>query len=145
MMKKQRFIFGVLAFVLICSLCGGATTARASDVLRSSPTLTRYGVVATKGTTSGKVVFTYDILANSVAESLGISSIVIYKSSGDYVTTIYPTTLNGLNTSNAMWHRSSYTYSGTSGVSYYAMVTVFATINGVTDSRTVNTITVAAP
>lgn len=113
--------------------------------MRASPTLSSYGVVLTKGSSGGKVIITYDVLANSVAESLGVSSIVIYKSSGDYVTTIYPTTLNGLKTSNAMWHRSSYTYSGTSGVSYYAMVTVFATINGVTDSRTVKTNTVAAP
>lgn len=144
-MKKQRFIFSILAFVLVCSLCGGASTVKASDTLRSSPTLTRYGVVATQGSASGKIVFTYDILANAIAESLGISSIKIYKSNGDYVTTIYPTSLNGLKTTNAMWHRSSYTYTGTSGTYYYAEVTVFATIDGVTDSRTVTTNTVKAP
>ena len=142
-MKKHRIVSCVLTAAIIFMILGHITAS--ASTMRASPTLSSYGVVLTKGSSGGKVIITYDVLANSVAESLGVSSIVIYKSSGDYVTTIYPTTLNGLKTSNAMWHRSSYTYSGTSGVSYYAMVTVFATINGVTDSRTVKTNTVAAP
>mgnify|MGYP000556496307 CR=1 FL=1 len=142
-MKKHRIVSCVLTAAIIFMILGNITAS--ASTMRASPTLSSYGVVLTKGSSGGKVIITYDVLANSVAESLGVSSIVIYKSSGDYVTTIYPTTLNGLKTSNAMWHRSSYTYSGTSGVSYYAMVTVFATINGVTDSRTVKTNTVAAP
>ncbi len=142
-MKKHRIVSCVLTAAIIFMILGNITAS--ASTMRASPTLSSYGVVLTKGSSGGKVIITYDVLANSVAESLGVSSIVIYKSSGDYVTTIYPTTLNGLKTSNAMWHRSSYTYSGTSGVSYYAMVTVFATINGVTDSRTVKTNTVTAP
>ena len=47
--------------------------------------------------------------------------------------------------SNASRHRSTYTYTGTSGTSYYAEVTVFAKIGSDYDSRTVTTATVKAP
>lgn len=142
-MKKYRItLLAIVVMLIITNFCG--TTASAS-VTRSSPTLSSYSAVATRGSSAGKVIITYDVCANAIASSLGVSKIEIYRSNGTYVTAIYPTTLNGLKTSNAMWHRSSYTYSGTSGVSYYAMVTVFATINGVTDSRTVKTNTVTAP
>ena len=142
-MKKHRSVSYAVAFALAILILGSATAS--ASTLRSSPTLSSYGVVLTKGSDTGKVVITYDVLANSVAESLGVSKIEIYKSNKEYVTTIYPTSLNGLKTTNAMWHRSSYTYTGTSGTSYYAEVTVFATIDGVTDSRTVTTNTVKAP
>lgn len=142
-MKKYRIIlFAIVVMLAITNLCG--TTASAS-VSRSSPTLSSYSAVATQGSSTGKIVITYDVCANAIASSLGVSRIEIYKSNGTYVTTIYPTSLNGLKTTNAMWHRSSYTYTGTSGTYYYAEVTVFATIDGVTDSRTVTTNTVKAP
>ncbi len=144
-MKKQQIISGFFAFVFVCLICSGATVAEASDVLRSSPTLTRYGAVATSGNSAGKIVITYDVLANSIADSVGVSSMKIYKSDGSYVTTITATSLNGFTDSGVMSHRNSYTYTGTSGTSYYAEVTVFATIKGVTDSRTVTTNTVKAP
>ena len=54
-------------------------------------------------------------------------------------------TSNGLVRSNASRHRSTYTYTGTSGTSYYAEVTVFAKIGSDYDSRTVTTATVKAP
>ncbi len=142
-MKKYHIVlFAITLAIVFTAFCSESAAASA---LRSSPTLSSYGVVATEGDRAGEVVITYDVLANSVAESLGVSSIKIYKSNGNYVTTIYPTSLNGLKTSSAMWHRSSYAYTGISGTFYYAKVTVFATIDGVTDSRTVTTNTVKAP
>lgn len=144
-MKKQQFISYIFAFVFVCLVCNGAATAEASDILRSSPTLTRYGAIATAGNSTGKVVITYDVLANSIADSVGVSSMKIYKSDGSYVTTIRATSLNGFTASGVGSHRNSYTYTGTSGTYYYAEVTVFATIDGVTDSRTVTTNTVKAP
>ena len=145
-MKKYRIAsFTIIFAIIFTAFC--SETASAST-LRASPTLSSYGVVATAGDSAGEIVFTYDILSNSIAESLGVSSMEIYKSngsSGTYVTTIYPSTSNGFTTSGTMRHRSSYTYCGTSGTSYYAKVTVFATIGGVTDSRIVTTNTVKAP
>lgn len=144
-MRKQRFISAIITLVLVFTICSGVAWADAPDMLRSSPTLTRYGAVITEGDRAGRIVITYDVLASHIADSVGVSSIEIYKSGGSYITTIYATSLNGFTTSEAMSHRNSYTYTGTSGTSYYAEVTVFATIDGVTDNRTITTNTVKAP
>lgn len=141
-MKKQRICSFVLAIVLACSMCVGSASAGTSDILRSSPTLTRYSAIITKGNDSGKIVITYDVAATDIADSLGVSKMEIYRANGSYVTTIYPTSQNNFTNSNTVRHRASYTYDGTSGTSYYAVVTVFATIDGVTDSRTITTNTV---
>lgn len=142
-MKKRSIISFSIALIMIIAILGSVPAS--ASVLRSSPTLSSYGVVITKGTSAGKIVITYDVLANSIADSVGVSSMKIYKSDGSYVTTITASSLNGFTDSGVMSHRNSYTYTGTSGTSYYAEVTVFATIDGVTDSRTVTTNTVKAP
>lgn len=142
-MKKIRFVaiplFTVLLFYTLCGISAEASS------LRASPTLNAYNAIATQSSSKGKIVITYDVAANTEADSLGVSQMVIYKSDDSYVTTIYPTSLNNFKASNTVRHRASYTYTGTSGTSYYAEVTVFATIDGVTDSRTVTTNTVKAP
>lgn len=94
-MRKQRFISAVIALVLVFTTCSGVAWADASDMLRSSPTLTRYGAVITEGDRAGRIVITYDVLASHIAESVGVSSIKIYKSGGSYVTTIYATERDG--------------------------------------------------
>lgn len=142
-MKKRSIISLAIVLAIIITTFGSVTAS--ASTLRSSPTLSSYGAIITKGASTGKIVITYDVLANSIADSVGVSSMKIYKSDGSYVTTINATILNGFTTSGHMSHRNSYTYTGTSGTSYYAEVTVFATIDGVTDSRTVTTNTVKAP
>ena len=87
----------------------------------------------------------HDVMASGKADEVGVSSIKIYKSNGSYVTTITGTTNNGLLDTNVGTHRSTYTYEGTSGVSYYAEVTVYAKIGSDSDSRTVKTGTAKAP
>lgn len=143
-MKNKLFTIA-LSLVIAFSVCSEVAMAGTSDALRSSPTLFRYSAIAAQGSSSGKVVITYDVTANTEADSLGVSQMKIYKSDGGFVTTIYPTSLNNFKASNTVRHRSSYTYTGISGTYYYAEVTVFATIDGVTDSRTVTTNTVKAP
>lgn len=142
-MKRNNFISCAIACAIIVTIFTCPTVS--ASTLRSSPTLSSYGVVVTKGEGSGQIVITYDVLSNSVADSLGVSAMKIYKSNGNYVTTVYASSFNGFKTSGTMRHRASYTYTGTSGTSYYAEVTVFATIDGVTDSRTITTNTVKAP
>ena len=144
-MKKQRICLLIVAIILALFVCVESVSAETYDMLRASPTLTRYSAIITSGSSAGKIVITYDIAANDIADSLGVSKMVIYKSDGGYVTTIYATALNNFKASNTVRHRASYTYTGTSGTSYYAEVTVFATIDGVTDSRTITTNTVKAP
>lgn len=139
----------VLLFAMVCVLlinnCSGVAFAASSEMMRSSPTLNAYSAILRESSIKGTIKISYDVAANKNAESLGVSSIKIYKADGSYVTTIYGTTQNGLIVSQDFRHISSYPYTGTSGTSYYAEVTVFATIDGVTDSRTVTTNTVKAP
>ncbi len=140
----KRIFSVILMFSLVLTFCGSALAA---DIeLLSSPTLSRYTAQLSQGS-SGKISISYRVSASAptTISSIGVSSIKIYKANGTYVTTISGTTANGLVVRNASSHSGMYTYSGVSGTSYYAQVTVFATAGGITSSRTVKTNTVTAP
>ena len=113
-MKKRSIISFSIALIMIIAVLGSATAS--ASALRSSPTLSSYGVIITKGSSTGKIVITYDVLANSIADSVGVSSMKIYKSDGSYVTTIRATSLNGFTASGVGSHRNSYIYTGTSEI-----------------------------
>ena len=132
-----------LMLCLLFTCCGTALAADAGTC--SNPTLSTYAAQLAKGSSKGKVIIKYTIIASKIASSIGVSSIKIYKSDGTYVTTISGTTSNGLVLKNTSTHTGTYTYSGVSGTSYYAHVTVFATAGGITSSGTVKTNTVTAP
>lgn len=144
-MKMRRVLSIIVALAISVALCVGFSFASDDSILRSSPTLSEYNAIVTKGYSSGNIIISYDVEANTEAESVGVSTIKLYKSNGSYVTTIKGTEDNDLIGTNTVLHRSSYTYHGVSGTYYYAVVTVFATIDGVTDSRTITTNTVQAP
>ena len=76
--------------------------------------------------------------------TLGASAIRIYKSDGTYVTRILGTTSNGLLKNNAASLSGSYTYQGSSGTSYYAVVTFTASNSSGSDSRMITTSTKTA-
>ena len=143
---RMRRIFSVLAALVIgIALCTSFSFASENSTFRASPTLSAYNAKVSKGYASGEVIISYDVEAKDFGELVGVSSIKIYKSNGSYVTTITGTVENNLIGTNTPLHRSSYTYQGVSGTYYYAVVTVFATIDGVTDSRTITTKSVQAP
>lgn len=133
---KTRFWALSLALLLILSLC--AETASATSA-RASLTLSIHSAQASTGNKEGEVKFTYDVQTSQAADQVGVSSIKVYKSNGDYVTTVYGTTGNGLIRTNTNRHSSTYTYKGTSGQYYYAVVTVFATVGSNSDSREITT------
>lgn len=139
---RKRILSVGLILTLMLTLCGGMALAAEP---RASLTLSYYPVGVSKGDNEGEIDIGYDVLASQKADEVGVSSIKIYKSDGTYVTTITGTTGNGLIRTNATRHRSIYTYEGTSGVTYYAEVTVYAKIGSNSDSRTVTTPTVKAP
>lgn len=140
-MRKRILSLGLI-LTLMLTLCGGMALAAEP---RASSTLTYYPVIILAGDNEGEIKISYDVMANTKADKVGVSSIKIYKSDGTYVTTITGTTGNGLLRTNASRHSSTYTYEGTSGVTYYAEVTVYAKIGSNSDSRTVTTDTVTAP
>lgn len=140
-MKKVRLFFFLLVLVLCVSVC----SAISPEQVNASTTLAAYGAIINPGDSAGDVVITYDVRATSLADKVGVETISIYKSTGQYVTTIYGSTTNGLIITDSSRHRSSYTYSGTPGVSYCAVVTVFAEIGDDYDSHAINTGDAIAP
>lgn len=135
-MNRRR----IFSFLLVLSLMTSLFALPASAIeARGSDTLLSYIAIVTPGDDPGEIEVSYDVSANKIADEVGVSSIKIYKSNGTYVTTINGTVSNGLIRKDASCHRSSYVYTGTSGTSYYAVVTVTATIGSKTDSRTITT------
>lgn len=141
----KRIATLTLALVMALTCCLGTAFATDTTDTRASLTLSDYQVEIRSGTNSREVRISYDVSASKIADTVGVSSVVIYKSNGSYVTTIAGSTGNGLIRKSDSDHAGVYSYYGTSGVSYYAEVTVFATIGSVSDSRTVTTATVKAP
>ena len=139
---KKRFLSFVLMTALVLSLCGGAAMAAET---RASETIRSFTLSLAEGNSAGEVKIKFDVRATSIADEIGISSIVIYKADGSYVSTITGTKGNGLLLSDASRHNSSYTYKGTSGTSYFAKVTCTVTIGSSSDSKTLNTNEVTAP
>lgn len=137
---KRAFAL-VLTLMMTISCCLGVASAAETVDTRASVTLSDYNAMIKAGSGSGDILIGYEVSANMIATEVGVSSIAIYKSGGTYVTTIY----GGMSSYNDDFCKGTYTYSGTSGVSYYAKVTVFATSGSVSDSRTVTTSTVKAP
>lgn len=140
-MKNRIFSF-IFAIVLTFTTCIGITYA---SEYRASTTLSSYNVGTMPGDNSGEIKITYDVCANIPADRVGVSSIVVYQSNGVKVATITGTIDNGLLRSDAVRHKSSYVYTGTSGTSYYASVTVYAKIGDNVDSKKVVTTSSKAP
>ena len=140
----KRIFTSFFALVLALTCCLGVTSANAVSP-QASLTIASYSATMKAGSSSGQVKIGFDVTASKMADSLGVSSIVIYKADGTYVTTITGTTSNGLKETSSSMHKGTYTYTGVSQVSYYAKVTVFATVGSTTDSRTVTTATAKAP
>lgn len=139
----KRVFSAILLCAVLMSCCVGAFAAT-ENVDRASDILTNYFAKADTGVNTGDVKITYSSSAWSVVSSIGVSSIAIYKSDGTYVTTIYGSPNNGMIARNTNVKNGTYTYKGTSGVSYYAKVNIAAVANGETEVRTVITNTVRA-
>lgn len=144
---KKRLAALVLFFTLSLPLCTVVASATEA-VPYSSKIFATCDVYMSPGSSAGEVIINYDLRADFIADSIGIASVKIYKSNGTngtYVTTITGTPNNGLVQYGVNRHRDFYTYTGVSGTSYYAEVTVAAASGSLYDSRTITTNTVKAP
>lgn len=132
----KRFAAIILAVVLTLSCTLGVAVAATKDPVSPSASLTiaATSVSSYTGDNKGEVDFDYSINPTRPANQLGVSSIVIHKPDGS-TETITGTTENGLIGSGNV-HAGTYTYKGIPGKSYYAEITLFATIGSNTDSRT---------
>lgn len=138
----KRFLAMPLAFLIAISCF--LTMASAAET-RASVTLAGYSATMRAGATSGELRISYDVTATTLATEIGVSKIKIYKANGTYVNTIYGSTSNGLILTSSSLHMGTYSYHATPGVSYYAVVTVFASTATATDSRAITTGIVKAP
>lgn len=145
MKKRYAFSSFVALMLAVTILCYTPAFAADLEPFRASPTLHSYAAMITQGDGAGELDINYDVTANTTAQSVGVLKIRIYKADGTFVTTIWSSLTPSLVGSDTVRHRSFYTYTGKSGTYYYAVVTVFATIDGVSDSREITTNTVKAP
>lgn len=141
-MKKVLLFFLILIMATMYSF--PVSAIEYIDV-KSSIFLSSYEAKLLQGKSSCEIDIQYNAQSSRKADLIGVSSIQIYKSNGEYVTTITGTTKNGLISVDSNFCDGTYTKALTSGVSYYAKVTVFAEIGSSRDSRTITTNTVKAP
>lgn len=139
-MLKRTFSF-LLSSVLVITLCGAAFAVED----RASKTLSSYEVSCKAGTKNGELRFSYEVCANTTADSVGVSSIELYSSGGVYMTTILGTEDNGLINSDRISCMGTYSHTAVPGNTYYAIVTVFAQIGDDYDSRVLSTGFITAP
>lgn len=141
----RRIFSSILVIAMVFTCCCGAAAATDAPDTRASLTLSTHSAVLKAGSSRGTVSISFDVRTNKLADFIGVESIDIYKSDGSFVTSITGTTGNGLIYADSNIYKEAYSYTGISGVSYYAEVLVFAEVGSSYDSRTITTATVKAP
>ena len=145
MRHLKRIVAFVAVLAMSVSSVGTVYAASGSNGPQASPTLTSYGVWLKPGTTKGELRVSFDVTATDKADSLGVSYFEIHRASNDeLVETVRGTTSNGLK-SSGFSYAHTYSYDGTSGMACYAIVAIYAEIDGIFDSRTLRTPVVTVP
>lgn len=140
--KKLTLMCATLVF-LVASLCQSASAIELSP--RASLYLDGYGAGIYPGTSKGSVRIDFTVTATTYSDYVGVSELIIYKSSGTRVATITGTVANGLLREDDAVHLGHYTYYGEPGGKYYAKLTMYAERDGGSDSREYLTTTCTAP
>ena len=137
-MKKMSLLLSVVLLSLL--ICPIAAQARASE------SISDYKVDVGEGDKRGEISIGFMVRATASFSKLGALKIEIYKANGDYVKTIWGNTSNGLlSPRSGRYYSNTYTYEGTPGVSYYAVVTICAGTATDYDTREITTSTERAP
>lgn len=134
----------ILALALAVTGCFGTALADEGIMPIASPTISSSLITLKPWTHTGEIKLGYSISPVGDADKVGVSSIDFYRESGHWAGGVLGTTDNGL-VGSGLAHVGDYYFTGTSGERYYAVVTIFATIDDVTDSKTFVTDTVTAP
>lgn len=141
----KRIISVILTLTLVLSCVGASALAVNTPNARASLILNSYAATLEASNTPKEVTFHFEVYTDTYVDSIGVETIKIYRTTGSLVKTITGTTENGLILTNDFMYIDSYSCSLTSGVSYYAEVTIFAKLGSTSDSRTITTATVTAP
>lgn len=142
----------IVAIILACTLliCAFPVASYAAapeqNEIEASNYLSGYNATLYSDGTSGKLKLWYEVYAKETMSSVGVYKIVVKKSNGTIVRTIWGSTANGLLGANYWFHNGTYTISNlTSGTSYYCAVTVIAGNSSGSDTRTITTSLVTCP
>ena len=144
-MKKTRLLSLIATLAFVCPMMLNMTGFAMEATPYASPTLHSYSVRLKEGDSAGILRVSYSVTANTIADSIGVSSIQICNANGLPIRLVSGSVANGMIAEDTVDHRFSYFFEGDSGSTYYAVVTVFATIGNESDSRTITTAKVEAP
>lgn len=137
-MKKKGIIVALVLAMLFA--CSSVAQARASNYISSC------SVSIQSGDSRGEIEFIVSVQARVNTTKIGATRIKIYQSNGAMVASISGGTSNGLiSTAGGRRFDGTYTYTGTPGTYYYAVVTCYAGNASGGDSRQGTTATVMAP
>lgn len=136
----KRLAALTLSVILGMSLlyCPVKANTYASDYLRI------YRASLSTGNRSGQLSLSFTVTTTNPMTALGISSITVFTSDGQYKGTLYGSTSNGLLVSGRNSHGGTYTISGTPGEEYYLQVNFIARDSSSADSKTLTTNTAMA-
>ncbi|NLV23088.1 MAG: hypothetical protein GXY49_14100 [Syntrophomonadaceae bacterium] len=141
---RVRALAVLMALSLFTGMMGSASAIDVSP--KASDYLTYYWASAYTGTNSSVIIY-FDVDATGYMDLVGASYIVIQRNdSGVWknVAAYLGSTSNGMLAANTYSHVGSFTYNGTSGKQYRALVTVYACDAYGSDSRTVTTNSITA-
>jgi hypothetical protein len=141
-MKMRKIIIAAMAIVLALSVSVSAS----AGVLRASSYLSSYAAWLTPAG-SGNVTIAFDVSATGLADSVGVTKIIVQKKQGTTwvdAKTYNSSTTSGMLASNCLFHCGTLNYGGVSGTQYRAVVTVYSKIGTGSDSKTITTSTITA-
>lgn len=136
MKKIHRVIALILLFAMLCSIYALAAETRSSAYLFA------YSGALSKAS-AGKIFIEFDVTGMGTMTAIGASTIKVYKSNGTLMKT-YNYTDSGCSNMmgyNTGMHASYLTYTGTTGQSYYCIITFYARNASGYDSKTYATST----
>lgn len=136
---KRKSIIAVLVLSMLFA-CTSIAQARASEYINST------FADVTVGSRAGEIRINFSISAVVSTTRIGASSIEVYERNGDYVTTIWGNTSNGLiSTAGGRYYNYTYTFTGDPGTTYYFIVNCYAGNSSGSDTRERETDLVRAP
>lgn len=141
---KKKFLTLFMTMIIFAFGCSTANASEVSPI--ASEHFSTYQAIMVQGDGSGQLDIEYSVRATGPMVTTGVSKIEIYKSTGEFVTSIFGGTYNGLLATSTAYHSGVYTYTGTPGTTYYAVVTVYAFKTGLgSDSEIITTNKAVAP
>ena len=137
-MKKRIISFILSGAIMISCFCGTAF----AEESRASTTLAVYSVELFARDNASEVYIDYYVRAVAIASKVGVQSITLFDSYGNYVDSVGGSTENGLVCENFSSHTGTYSFSVRAGASYYAVVVIYARVGSDYDHRAITTSTV---